>query len=67
MTTKIKEQTCTACNGTGFPTVKPMLATHKIYPVKCEAGAGKGRITDTTGLGGLTSALFSNDADGDVE
>jgi predicted enzyme related to lactoylglutathione lyase len=24
------------------------LATRKVYPVKCEACAGKGRITDTT-------------------
>jgi DnaJ-class molecular chaperone len=44
MTGKIKEHTCTACNGTGFPTVKqPVLATHKIYPVKCEACAMLGR------------------------
>ena len=29
------------------PAVKqPVLATHKIYPAKCEACAGKGRITD---------------------
>ena len=49
MTPKIKEHTCTTCNGTGFPTVKqPMLATHKIYPVKCTACAGKGRIADST-------------------
>jgi DnaJ-class molecular chaperone len=49
MTPKIKEHTCPTCNGTGFPTVKqPVLATHKVYPVKCEACAGKGRITDTT-------------------
>jgi DnaJ-class molecular chaperone len=47
MTQKIKEHTCAACNGTGFPVVKqPVLATHKIYPMKCEACAGKGRITD---------------------
>jgi DnaJ-class molecular chaperone len=45
---KIKEHRCAACNGTGFPVVKqPVLATRKIYPVKCEACAGKGRITDT--------------------
>ena len=44
---KIKEHRCAACNGTGFPAVKqPALATRKIYPVKCEACAGKGRITD---------------------
>jgi DnaJ-class molecular chaperone len=47
MTQKIKEHTCAACNGTGFPVVKqPVLATHKIYPAKCEACAGKGRIMD---------------------
>jgi len=49
MTPKIKEHNCAACNGTGFPTVKqPVLATHKIYQVKCETCAGKGRIADTT-------------------
>jgi DnaJ-class molecular chaperone len=49
MTPKIQEHTCTTCNGTGFPTVKqPTLATRKIYPVKCEACGGKGRIADTT-------------------
>jgi hypothetical protein len=49
MTPKIKEHTCTTCNGTGFPKVKqPTLATHKIYPVKCTVCAGKGRIADST-------------------
>jgi DnaJ-class molecular chaperone len=47
MTPKIREYTCAACDGTGFPKVKqPALATHKIDPVKCDACAGKGRITD---------------------
>lgn len=47
MTQKIKEHTCPACKGTGFPRVKqPVLATRRIYPVKCEACAGKGKITD---------------------
>ena len=47
MTSKIKEHTCLDCNGSGFPPVKqPAQATHKIYPVKCEACAGKGRIAD---------------------
>jgi DnaJ-class molecular chaperone len=47
MTQKIKEHTCAVCNGTDFPVVKqPVLATRKIYPVKCDACAGKGRITD---------------------
>jgi DnaJ-class molecular chaperone len=49
MTPKIKEHTCTTCNGTGFPKVKqPTLATHKIYPAKCTVCAGKGRIADST-------------------
>ena len=47
MTKKIKEHTCSACKGTGFPVVKqPVLATRRIYPVKCEACTGKGKITD---------------------
>ena len=47
MTQKIKEHTCPACKGTGFPVVKqPVLATRRIYPVKCEACTGKGKITD---------------------
>jgi DnaJ-class molecular chaperone len=47
MTQKIKEHACPACKGTGFPVVKqPVLATRKIYPAKCEACDGKGRITD---------------------
>jgi DnaJ-class molecular chaperone len=59
MTPKIKELTCTTCNGTGFPTVKqPMLATHKIYPVKCTACAGKGRIADSN-RGGLNFSVVA--------
>jgi DnaJ-class molecular chaperone len=47
MTQKIKEHTCRACKGTGFPAVKqPVLATRRIYPVKCVACTGKGKITD---------------------
>lgn len=50
MTTRIKEHSCAACNGTGFPQVEqPVLATRKIYPEKCAACAGKGRITDSVG------------------
>jgi DnaJ-class molecular chaperone len=49
MMTKIEEHICAACSGTGFPQVKqPVLSTRKIYPVKCEACAGKGRVADTT-------------------
>ena len=47
MTSKIKEHTCVACNGTGFPVVmQPVQPGRKIYPVKCTACAGKGKITD---------------------
>jgi DnaJ-class molecular chaperone len=47
MTPKIKEHTCGACNGTGFPVVKqPTQPGRKIYPVKCSACGGKGKITD---------------------
>ena len=47
MTPKIKEHTCVACNGTGFPLVlQPVQPGRKIFPVKCEACAGKGKITD---------------------
>ena len=43
MTPQINEHMCTACSGTGFPEVKqPLLATHKIYPMKCDVCAGKG-------------------------
>jgi DnaJ-class molecular chaperone len=47
MKPKIKEHICGACNGTGFPEVKqPTQPGRKIYPVKCEACDGKGKITD---------------------
>lgn len=47
MAPKIKEHACSACNGSGFPVVKqPASATRKIYPIKCQACAGKGRIAD---------------------
>jgi DnaJ-class molecular chaperone len=47
MTSQIKEHTCMACDGTGFPPVKqPALATHRIYPVKCESCGGKGRVAN---------------------
>ena len=47
MTPKIKEHTCVACNGTGFPLVlQPEQQGRNIFPVKCESCAGKGKITD---------------------
>jgi DnaJ-class molecular chaperone len=47
MTPRIKEHTCVACNGSGFPVVmKPVQPGRKIYPVKCTVCAGKGKITD---------------------
>ncbi len=47
MTTKIKEHTCPACKGTGFPkSMQPAYPGRKIYPVKCEACLGKGKITE---------------------
>jgi hypothetical protein len=53
MAPKIKEHTCTACNGTGFPVVKqPALATRKINPVKCLSSVGtRRRRTCLQGLG----------------
>ena len=46
MTPKIKEHTCPACNGTGFPVVmQPVLPGRKIYPVKCKSCDGKGKVT----------------------
>lgn len=47
MATKIKEHTCPACKGTGFPVVaQPVQPGRKIYPVKCKACDGKGKITE---------------------
>lgn len=44
---KIKEHRCAACDGTGFPVVaQPVQSNRKLYPVKCKACDGKGRITD---------------------
>jgi DnaJ-class molecular chaperone len=46
---KIKEHTCPACNGTGFPIVmQPVQPGRKIYPVKCKSCHGKGKITELT-------------------
>jgi hypothetical protein len=64
--TKIKEHTCDACLGTGYPVVmQPVQPGRKIYPVKCQACDGKGKITDTTeaallpylNVSGLRSAI----------
>ncbi len=47
MPPKIREHECAACNGTGFPVVlQPLQPGRKIYPVKCKACDGKGKITD---------------------
>jgi DnaJ-class molecular chaperone len=47
MTPKINEHTCPACNGTGFPVIaQPVRPDRKIYPAKCKACQGKGKITD---------------------
>ena len=47
MAPKIKEHTCEACNGTGFPVTKqPAQQGRRIYPVKCASCGGKGKITD---------------------
>jgi len=47
MMPKVKEHICPTCNGTGFPvSVQPVNPGHKIYPVKCKACGGKGKIAD---------------------
>ena len=47
MTTKIKERVCEACMGTGYPVVmQPVQPGRKIYPVRCRACEGKGKIAD---------------------
>lgn len=44
---KIKEHTCPACNGTGYPVViQPVQPGRKIYPVKCKSCDGKGKVRD---------------------
>ena len=49
MTSKIKEHTCPACSGTGYPVVmQPVQPGRKIYPVKCKSCDGKGKVTDVT-------------------
>jgi DnaJ-class molecular chaperone len=40
------EVNCSACGGTGFPTVaQPAQAGRRIYPPPCQKCSGKGRIT----------------------
>jgi len=47
MTPKIKEHTCPACGGTGYPVVnQPVQPGRRIYPVKCVSCDGKGKVTD---------------------
>jgi len=39
---KIKERTCPACNGKGYPEVKqPTLPGRRIFRVKCKSCDGK--------------------------
>jgi DnaJ-class molecular chaperone len=39
---------CEACKGRGFPVVmQPLKPGRKIYPAKCKACDGKGKITET--------------------
>ena len=47
MKPKVREHTCPACEGTGFPTVRqPVQPGRRIYPVRCKSCDGKGKITD---------------------
>ena len=47
MQPKIKERICPACNGTGVqPIAQAVQPGHRIYPVKCAACEGKGKIRD---------------------
>jgi DnaJ-class molecular chaperone len=54
--TKIKEHTCEACMGTGYPVVQqPVQPGRKIYPVKCNACEGKGKIAEADVEGDLVA------------
>jgi DnaJ-class molecular chaperone len=54
--TKIKEHMCEACMGTGYPVVlQPVQPGRKIYPVKCNACEGKGKIVDADVEGNLVA------------
>jgi DnaJ-class molecular chaperone len=45
--TKPAEHKCPKCDGTGFPVVaQPVQPSRKIYPVRCENCAGKGRMSE---------------------
>lgn len=47
MAPKIREHTCPACKGSGFPEVRqPVQPGRKIYPVKCKSCDGKGKISE---------------------
>ena len=62
MTTKIREHTCEACQGTGYPVVmQPVQANRKIYPAKCKACDGKGKITDANDTKGWTTGKTLHD------
>jgi DnaJ-class molecular chaperone len=42
----LAEVECPACNGTGFPPVKPSLQPgRKIFAARCNQCLGKGRLT----------------------
>ena len=43
--TKIKERTCEACMGTGYPVVlQPVQPGRKIYPVECMPAKARERL-----------------------
>ena len=47
MTPKVKEHIWPTCNGTGYPvSMQPVHLGHKIYPMKCIACDGKGKIAE---------------------
>jgi DnaJ-class molecular chaperone len=43
---RIKERTCPACDGTGYPVVKQPALGRRIYPAKCKSCDGKGKVMD---------------------
>lgn len=51
--TKIVEEVCPACSGTGvLPVVKQPAPGRRIYPPKCTKCGGKGRITPILAVAG---------------